>query len=182
MSDDSSDSEQPDYASIQPDDSKDKDEYSWRERRAELYRLLKKHGHPRNIEMSQTQLADQYGVDQSMISKDFDRLRKYFNQRSGKRAVGETGLLGEKVIEQIVEQARELEETADDLESAGDFRSAAKMRERAAKLWSQAQDNQMQFNEFLFNIGKLDEEPDKMEIDVDPGEAYMQALKQQSSE
>lgn len=170
--------EQPDYATISPPEDKPETEYSWRERRAELYRLLKQYGHPRNIEMNQSELGDRYGCDQSRISKDFQKLREYFKKRSGSRAVAETGMLGEKVVEQIIEQARELEDTADDLEAAGDFRSAAKMRERAAKLWSEAQDNQMQFNNFLFDTGQLDEEPDQLEIDMDASDAYMQALKQ----
>ena len=168
----------PEYAAITPPDDKPKTEYNWRERRAELFRLLKQYGHPRNIEMNQSELGDRYGVDQSQISKDFKKLREYFKSRSGSRTVAETSMLGEKVIEQIVKQARELEDTADDLEAAGDFRAAAKMRERAATLWSKAQDNQMQFNEFLFDTGQLEEEPDKVEIDMDPSEAYMAALKQ----
>lgn len=169
---------EPNYAAVTPPEDKAKNEYTYIERRAELYRLLKKYGHPRNIEMNQRELAKRYGVDQSQISKDFDRLRNYIKARSGTRAVAETGMLGEKVVEQIVNHARELETTADDLESAGDFRGAAKMRERAADLWSKAQDNQMQFNDFLFDTGQLDQEPDQIEIDVDPSEAYMAALRQ----
>jgi hypothetical protein len=168
----------PDYASISPPDDKPETEYDYIERRAELYRLLKKYGHPRNIEMNQSGLAERYGCDQSSISRDFQKLRSYFKSRAGSRAVAETGMLGEKVVEQIITQARDLEDTADDLEAAGDFRAAAKMRERAANLWSKAQDNQMQFNEFLFDTGHLDEEPDQLEVDVDPSDAYMQALKQ----
>jgi len=168
----------PNYAAISPPDAKPETEYNWRERRAELYRLLKEYGHPRNLEMNQSELGRRYGVDQSQISKDFDKLRDYFKARSGDRAVAETGMLGEKVVEEIINQARDMQETADDLEAAGDFRAAAKMRERAANLWSKAQDNQMQFNEFLFDTGHLDEEPDKLEVDMDPSEAYMQSLKQ----
>jgi hypothetical protein len=168
----------PDYAAINPPDDKPESEYNWRERRAELYRLLKQRGHPRNLEVSQYELGRRYGVDQSQISKDFKQLRDYYRARSGDRTVAETKMLGETVIERIVEQARELESTAEDLEAAGDFRAAAKMRERAAGLWSDAQDKQMQFNDFLFDTGELEQEPDKIDVDVSPQEAYMEALRQ----
>lgn len=178
--DDSTDggSDGPEYATISPAEEKDREDYTYIERRAELYRMLKKYGHPRNIEMKQTELAKRYNVDQAQISRDFKRLREYFRARAGDRTIGETEMLGEKVVEEIIDQAQDMKDTAEDLEAAGDFRAAAKMRERAADLWSKAQDNQMQLNEFLFDTGQLEEEPDKVEMDVDPSEAYMQALKQ----
>jgi hypothetical protein len=174
------DSDQPEYAAISPPSDKPRANYSYVERRAELYRYLKRYGHPRNMEVNQTELASRYDVDQSTISHDFQRLQEYYRERAGDKTVAQTTMLGEKVIEEHTKTARELGEKAEKLEAAGDIRAAGKMREKAADMWAQAQDKRLEFNEFLFDVGELDEEPDRVEIDMDPDEAYMQALKQTS--
>jgi len=72
------DSNQPDYSAVELP-SKDRTEYTYVERRAELLQLVEEAGHPR--ELNQTQLADRYGVTQQQISKDFDRLAAHVRAR-----------------------------------------------------------------------------------------------------
>jgi hypothetical protein len=74
--------------------------------------------------------------------------------------------LGEKVVNDLLEMANDNELTAD----------------QRRRMLRDAFNTQMQFNEFLFNIGELNKEPDKMEIEGDAGEAYMEMLKQYHSE
>lgn len=62
---------EPDYSAVNLP-SKDRTEYSYVERRAELLQLIEQAGHPDAI--NQTQLAERYGVSQSQISKDIDRI------------------------------------------------------------------------------------------------------------
>lgn len=50
-------------------------EYTWRERRAEIVELMRSNGDP-DVNQSQSQLADRYGVSQPQISKDFDKIRE----------------------------------------------------------------------------------------------------------
>lgn len=64
-------SSEPDYTSVDIP-SKGRPEYSYVERRAELLQLIEEAGHP--AELNQTELAEQYGVSQQQISKDFDRI------------------------------------------------------------------------------------------------------------
>lgn len=81
------DCDQPDYSAVDLP-SKDRTEYSYVERRAELLQLIKEAGHPRAI--NQTQLADRYGVTQQQISKDIDRLARHVRERitnRGRRAM-----------------------------------------------------------------------------------------------
>ena len=72
------DCDQPDYAAVDLP-SKDRTEYSYVERRAELLQLIEEAGHPAGL--NQTELAEQYGVSQQQISKDFDRLATHIRAR-----------------------------------------------------------------------------------------------------
>lgn len=71
-------SNQPDYRAIDIP-SKERSQYDWRERRAELLQLIEEAGTPGAI--NQTQLADRYGVSQQQISKDLDRLGAHAHER-----------------------------------------------------------------------------------------------------
>jgi hypothetical protein len=61
----------PDYTSVEiPAESPE--EFTYQERRADLLRQIRDLGHPSMI--NQVEAADRYGVSQSQISKDLDRL------------------------------------------------------------------------------------------------------------
>lgn len=71
-------SNQPDYSSVDLP-SKDRTEYSYVERRAELLQLIEEVGEPKAL--NQTELADRYDVSQQQISKDLGRLAGHIRER-----------------------------------------------------------------------------------------------------
>jgi hypothetical protein len=106
-----SDCDQPDYSAVELP-SKDRTEYTYVERRAELLQLVEEAGHPR--ELNQTQLADRYGVSQQQISKDFDRLATHVRARFDDRE--RRGFMVDSVVNRAIRGL--LEE--------GEYRKAAK--------------------------------------------------------
>lgn len=72
------DSNEPNYSAVELP-SKDRSEYSYVERRAELLQLIEEVGEPSAL--NQTELAERYGVCQQQISKDFDRLATHVRER-----------------------------------------------------------------------------------------------------
>jgi len=72
----------PDYASLTPG-TKPPSELSYAERRAEILELVENVGHP--AALNQNELAERYGVDQSTISRDLDRLDEYIRSHVGRR-------------------------------------------------------------------------------------------------
>ena len=162
------DDDGPEYAELSPPDDTPPDEYSYVERRAELYRLIEEAGHPHNLERSQRELGERYGVSQKQISKDIQRLREYEAANNSQRAKSVTSWLSEKTIMQTLEAAQNLED-------------AGKLEE-AAKLYREAMDAQMEYNDFMFKLGQLDEAPTSVEIEGDASEAYMEMLQQAADE
>lgn len=71
------DSSEPDYSSVNLP-SKERSEYSYVERRAELLQLIEEAGDPKAL--NQTKLAEQFGVSQQQISKDFDRIASHVHE------------------------------------------------------------------------------------------------------
>lgn len=67
----------PDYSAVNLP-SKDRTEYSYVERRAELLQLIEEAGEPKAL--NQTELAERYGVTQPQISKDFTRLAEHIHE------------------------------------------------------------------------------------------------------
>jgi len=122
-----------DYRATNIPEQKPPAEYSYVERRAETLQLIEEAGHPRAI--SQTRLADRYGVSQGQISQDIDRLRDYINENIDEAAVDAiTETVYQKSIRELVE--------------SGEYKDAVK----AVESW----------NNWLMDRGKVDKEPDEM--------------------
>lgn len=144
------------YAELSGDAPFDKptEEYSYIERRAEIYGMIEDAGHPRNLEKNQTQLADRYGVSQQQISKDMDRIREFEATHNGERAQAVLSLLSERAVQQAVEDE--------------DFEKAFEL--------------QQEYVEYLFETGDIETSPDELEISGDAGEAYMAMLREASEQ
>ena len=140
----------PDYKAISPKSGKHPSDYSYVERRSEIYRLIEEAGHPHNLERSQQELADRYGVSQRQISKDIQKLREYESEHNDSRTRAVTSWLAEKSVMSAVEK--------------GDFEEAFNL--------------QLKYNEFLFQIGDLDRESTSISIEGDAGNAYMEMLRE----
>lgn len=90
-----------DYANIEIT-SEAPTEYHYTERRAELLSIVRSRGHPRAV--SQSHLADRYGVSQQQISKDLDRLADYIEENLGSRRLLETHAVLARAVSDLLEE------------------------------------------------------------------------------
>jgi hypothetical protein len=126
----------PEYAAITPA-SKAPTEYSYAERRAEIYNQIEDLGHPSAL--NQTELAERYDVSQQQISKDLDRLDEYVRGRLGKRRDLEIGSVLKRCMTGALEQ--------------DDFTSARK----AATAYDEYLDRRIDTLEFRQRISHLEQ-------------------------
>lgn len=92
--------------------SEEPSEYHYTERRAELLSLVQEAGHPRAL--NQSHLADRYGVSQSQISQDLDRLATYIREQLADR--DRRALTTETILQRCIQS----------LLDEGEYRAAAK--------------------------------------------------------
>jgi hypothetical protein len=128
-------SNQPEYAAITPA-AKAPTEYSYAERRAEIYNQIEDLGHPSAI--NQSELAERYDVSQQQISKDLDRLDEYVRGRLGSRRDLEIGSVLKRCMTGALEQ--------------DDFTSARK----AATAYDEYLDRRIDTLEFRQRISRLE--------------------------
>ena len=129
----------PDYSAIEPPADTVPEKYSTHERRAALLRRIQEVGSP--FAITQAREADRFGVHESTISRDMDRLRESVGEHLGDDAKLTTRVLFESITEELLD--------ADDW--------------RAKKA---AFDMVMDWNEWLAEIGEQHREPDRLEADV----------------
>ena len=133
------DCDQPDYSAVDLP-SKDRKEYSYVERRAELLQLIEEAGHP--AALNQTELAEQYGVSQQQISKDFDRLAKHVRARFDDR--DRRGFVVDSVVNRAIRglleegEYRKAAKTAIELDEwKTDFADLTRLHEKVSELEKQ---------------------------------------------
>lgn len=117
-----------DYAAIAAP-SKPPTEYHWTERRAEILDIIEEKGHPSAVD--QTQLADRYGVSESQISRDMDRLAEHIRDRLEDR--GHRALVVDTVVQRCIQE----------MMTEGNYRAAAKTA--------------LEWDEFASNFADLEE-------------------------
>ena len=166
----SKDGKWPDYQALagQAPFDKPETEYSEVERRAELFKFIQQKGHPKNMEQSQATLGKRYDVSQQMISKDMQTLKEYVAAHDTQRAKSVVGWLTEKTVGKHVEAAERMEE--------------AGRLDEAAERFEQALDVQMEFVDYLMDTGDMDSASEEIEVSGDPSAAYMEMLKNMSSD
>lgn len=126
-----------DYASVPIPNERDRPKWEWTtdERRAELLRLIRKHGHPDNLPNNQTEYGEIFDVSQQCISEDLKVLREYIATKAGHRAISDTELIAERAKRELLDE---------------DPYKAFQV--------------QLDYNEWLFEMGKLERAPDKKEV------------------
>lgn len=129
-------------------------QFSYVDRRAYLFRKVKEKTDPRNLDSTQTQLGDMFGVTQKTISNDLQAVRDFIGERVGDLALERTELLAHKTVEELREE--------------GEFRDAWRTHK--------------EYMEWLADAGIVETEPDKVEFTVDPGKAYMQMVEEAAEE
>jgi len=127
--------EETDYENIPIPDGKDPADYKWTERRAEILQIIKRVGGP--WEVKQVDLARRYGVSESQISQDMDRLRSYLSEQIGRDAKMLSRVLLEKAVSHRLDD--------DDPESAFGL--------------------VMQWNTWLQSIGEQEQAPARHEVE-----------------
>ena len=129
----------PDYSTIEPPRDADPEEYSTHERRAALLRRIREAGSP--FAITQSREADRFGVHESTISRDMNRLRESVDAHLADDAKLTTRVLFQTVTE--------------DLLAADDWKAK-----------KAAFDMAMDWNEWLADLGEQHREPDKVEAEV----------------
>ena len=127
-----------DYRNIAIPDDMDPEDYDYRERRAEILERMQEAGHPDNL--NQTELAEEFGVSQPSISKDFKRLRQYI-----------TGEIDTDRVEAITQMV--FTKAIKNLQEEGDHLGAVEVVEK--------------WNDWLYDRGKMEREPERSELHVD---------------
>lgn len=132
-----------DYARTpMPDESeRPKKEWSVDERRAYLLTLVREHGHPDNIPMRQKDIGEAFGKTQQQISHDMDMIRKYLRFYAGDKAISTTELVAQKAVTEGLEEAN----------SAKDYYDIMR--------------TQLEYNEWLFELGRLERQPRKQKVE-----------------
>lgn len=126
----------PNYLAIDPPDGKPVEDYSPPERRAEILQLLIEAGSP--FAIKQCRLADRYGVHESTISRDMDRLRESVDHHLGADAKLTTRAVFEKTVREL----------------------------QAEGEWKSAWDVVMDWSSWLADRGAIEREPMRSELDV----------------
>lgn len=126
-----------DYATLPIPDDKLPSEFTYGERRSELYDLIEQAGHPRNLERSQEELGKRYGVSQRQISKDIERIRQYEAERVGRDADANTEFVLQRSVRGLLED----------------------------EAWRDAARSQLDYYGWLFDIGEREKTPDKLDVD-----------------
>ena len=130
----------PDYFAIEPPDDKAVAEYTTHERRAALLRRIVDAGSP--FKITQAGEAERFGVHESTVSRDMDRLRESVDDVLSRDAKLTTRTLYEAIIGELL--------------SESDWRA-----KKAA--W----DVVMDWNDWLADLGEQHREPKRSELDVD---------------
>jgi hypothetical protein len=103
-----------DYRNTEIPDETPRPELSYAQRRADILRIMRREGHPRQVR--QTDLADKYGVDQSTISRDVSALSEYIDETLGDRRTFLVSLVFDRSIRGLLddEDWRKAAQTAHD--------------------------------------------------------------------
>ncbi|MFP3871326.1 MAG: HTH domain-containing protein [Candidatus Aenigmatarchaeota archaeon] len=123
------------YYEVSYPENKEKPEFDTEERRAYILDLILERGHPKLI--NQSELARQFDVSQTTIWKDLKYISDSVQEHMGEKS----DLLFESVYSSVIKELRE----------EGDVKELRKW----LKDWS----------EFLFNRGKVERVPDKVQIE-----------------
>lgn len=94
----------PNYRQLSPPTEKQPEEYTWAERRGEIHDMIERAGHYRNIEYSQRELADRYGVVHRTVQKDIDAVNEWIAQHLGAGAKAELDTLKTRAVLDLIEE------------------------------------------------------------------------------
>lgn len=97
-------SNEPNYRTLSPPDDKEPVDYSWSERRSELYDMIERAGHYRNLERSQRELGRRYDVSHTTIRRDIEAILAWKNERMGDNAESELEMLKTAAVQKLIDE------------------------------------------------------------------------------
>lgn len=148
-------SDQPNYRRLSPPPEKDPTEYTYVERRAELYDLIDQQGGYRNLDRSQRDLGERYGVVHRTIQKDIERILEWEKEHLGEHTESELSLVQGRGIQDYITAAKEYRDN-------GQYEKAAECMAEAYEL---ASDHLAD----LQDVGAKTKAPDKHEHSTEDG-------------
>ena len=116
-----------DYWNVKVPD-KDRSEFTYAERRAELLEMAKEKGHPDLLPKSD--LADDYGVSPAMITKDLNAIADYISNNIGEKSDFMSEILYKKATKELVDEGK-WSEARRFIESWQDWAERRGVKERA---------------------------------------------------
>ena len=96
-------SNEPNYAALNPPEDDPPEEWSWADRRAEIFDLIESAGHYRKLQKSQRELARHYDVALSTIQNDIQRVNEFIADHCGEDAKHELETLKNSAIDYYLE-------------------------------------------------------------------------------
>ncbi|WP_306058546.1 hypothetical protein [Natronococcus wangiae] len=128
----------PDYRTVTIPDPVElpRTEWACEERRAELLEKIREVGHPRALPQTQREYAEKYGVSQSQISQDIEKVREFLAYHAGRDAIAMTETLANRAVLEELEN--------------GNASAALKA--------------QLKYNEWLFDLGRIPRAPEKQQV------------------
>lgn len=135
------------------DDSKRREDWTWAERRAELYDMIERAGDWRNLSSSLRELGDRYDVSHTTIRNDIDAILEWEADHLGSDVEVELSMLQRSAVQDYLREARQKRK-------AGDYKKAAELKARAYKVASSHLSD-------LQSTGELDHAARKQEVALD---------------
>lgn len=99
-------SNEPNYRKLSPPEGKVPEEYTWAERRSELYDLIERAGHYRNLERTQRELGRRYGVSHTTIQNDIKAINEWTAGRLGDDAEAELETLKNSAVQKLLDEGK----------------------------------------------------------------------------
>ena len=99
-------SEEFNYRDYSPPRDKDRQDYEPDERRSEIYDLIEKAGHYRNLQRNQTEIGEEYGVSASTICRDIQKVMQWQYDNLGDNAEVELSELKNAAVRDLLESGQ----------------------------------------------------------------------------
>lgn len=94
---------EPNYRQLSPPEDKRPEEYTWAERRGELYDMIERAGHYRNLEQSQRDLGRRYSVSHTTIQKDIAKVLEQWGEQLGEHAKAELDTIKTRAVQDLLD-------------------------------------------------------------------------------
>lgn len=157
-------SNEPNYREFVPDPDKPRTEYTWRDRRSELYDRIEKVGTWRNLPKSLRALGREYDVAHTTIRNDIDSLLEWEGSHLSDDTEANLSLLEKSASKDLTDAARykrqQAANTDNPEERAKYLKQSAELKQKAYRLARNQLDAHLA-------TGEIERPADKVDLDAD---------------